>query len=417
VTPHAKRVGILFSGGPAPAANSVISSAALAFLNKEYIVIGFREGFKYLEEANRPEDLVEGKHYWKLTYSDVTNMRNEPAIMLKTSRTNPATHIRSVDDLSKPELRAPLEKVIKLLSHLELDALITIGGDDTLRTANCLYRVKNLFFEGKGPAIIHLPKTIDNDYFGIDWTFGFFSAADFAAREVRAIAADVKSAPGWFILEIMGRKSGWLTYAAGIAGEATRMFSVEDLEKKHLDEQGKLILEVLADDVVNLILDRERHDKHYGVVCVAEGLADKLTDQFKTLDPSLNPLLGEAQIGSQLASMVELRFKKLTGRAIRVRGKQIGYETRCVPPTAFDVLLGCQLGIGAFRAVEEMAYDGHMVSVEDQLKITFVPFERLVDQKTLKTRLRYIPCDSDFYRLARELEFKPWIKVDPSGII
>jgi 6-phosphofructokinase 1 len=403
-----RRIGLLFSGGPAPAANSVISAATLAFLNHGIEVIGFREGFRYLLEMDAPWKLQKDKHYWNLRYKDVTDIRNEPAILLKTSRANPGKLIRSREDLADRERSAPLRRVLNTLGTMGIDALVTIGGDDTLRTANCLYLARREWPDMPPIRFVHLPKTIDNDYFGIDWTFGFFSAADFAAREVRALAADAKSAPGWFILEIMGRKSGWLTYAAGIAGEATRMISVEDLQPHHLGEEGHLKLEVLADELIDLILDRERHDKNYGIVCVAEGLADRLTEHFKRHDPIGNPILGDVAICKQLAGLVEKRFQERTGRKIRIRAKQIGFETRCTPPSAFDVLLGSQLGLGAFRALVERCLDGCMVSVEDQLQIRYVPFAELIEPETLRTRVRFIPPDSDFFKLARALEFVPW---------
>ena len=88
---------------------------------------------------------------------------------------------------------------------------MSIGGDDTLKTANYLYLMQDLV-EGVRPlSVVHLPKTIDNDYYGIDWTFGFTSAAHFAAKEIRNLGADARSTTVWYVLEIMGRKAGWRT--------------------------------------------------------------------------------------------------------------------------------------------------------------------------------------------------------------
>ncbi|MEN0065531.1 MAG: hypothetical protein AAGA48_25530 [Myxococcota bacterium] len=84
-------------------------------------------------------------------------------------------------------------------------------------------------------------------------------------------------------------------------------------------------------------------------------------------------------------------------------GVQLGYEARCAPPHAFDVVLGCQLGQGAYRALVEEGLDAHLVSVEGQMTLQFVPFDQLVDQETLNSHVRFVPPGSDFHRLAHAL--------------
>jgi 6-phosphofructokinase 1 len=103
---------------------------------------------------------------------------------------------------------------------------------------------------------------------------------------------------------------------------------------------------------------------------------------------------------------MERTYAQRTGASIKVRHKQIGYEARCAEPSAFDVLLGTQLGVGAYRALVKEALSGVMVSVEDQLSLKYVPFDELIDPDTMKTRVRFIDRDSDFYRLARSLEYQ-----------
>ena len=160
----------------------------------------------------------------------MSGIRTRKDIILRTSRANPGKQVASFDDLADPEKNAKLLAVYGALEYYKIDALVSIGGDDTLKTANYLYRMQELMPELRRVRIVHLPKTIDNDYYGIDWTFGFTSAAHFAAMEIRNIGADARSTKAWYVLEIMGRKAGWLTYAAGIAGEATQMMSVEDFD-------------------------------------------------------------------------------------------------------------------------------------------------------------------------------------------
>jgi 6-phosphofructokinase 1 len=396
-----KRVGILFSGGPAPAANAVIEAAAQNLLNAGVDVIGFLDGYAHLEAFSPDSPLREGKHYLRLDHDLVSGIRNRKAILIRTSRANPGKAVKSPRDLADPAKNARLLTVYQALTHLEIDGLVSIGGDDTLKTANFIYQIQQTVPGLRPIRVVHLPKTIDNDYFGIDWTFGFTSAANCAAMEIRNISADAKTTSAWWVLEIMGRKAGWLTYAAGIAGEAHRMISVEDV--------GDIFdIPVVAGEIVDLIAARAADGRDYGVVCVAEGLADRLADEFrpKEVDAHGNLMLGAAQVGRVLAEEIEKTHVARTGRKIKVRSKQIGYETRCTEPVAFDILLGAQLGVGAFRAMTELDISGQMVSVEKQLELIYVPFGDLIDPETLKTRVRFIRRESDFYKLARALEYQ-----------
>ncbi|MRR13275.1 6-phosphofructokinase, partial [bacterium] len=282
-----RRVGMLFSGGPAPAANAVISAAAISFLNAGIDVCGFLDGYEDLEQFSADHPIEEGRDYLCLTRDMVSGIRTRKDIILRTSRANPGKAIRNLDDLGDPERNAKLRAVYAGFERLEIDALVSIGGDDTLKTANYLYEMQELMPELRRIRIVHLPKTIDNDYYGIDWTFGFTSAAHYAAMTIRNIGADARSTKAWYVLELMGRKAGWLTYAAGIAGEATRMMSVEDFE-------GRFDAESVAEEMVDLMLARADDGREYGVICMAEGLADLLPDDQRpeAVDEHGNSMLG-----------------------------------------------------------------------------------------------------------------------------
>ncbi len=403
-----KRVGMLFSGGPAPAANAVISAAALSFINAGIEVVGFYDGYEDLERYSPETPLRADEHFLCLKRDHVSGIRNRKDIILRTSRANPGKPVQTLKDLVDPEKNAKLRAVYGAFEAHEIDALVSLGGDDTLKTANYLYRMQDLMPELRRVRVVHLPKTIDNDYFGIDWTFGFFSAAHYAAAEIRNLRADARSTKAWYVLEIMGRKAGWLTYAAGIAGEATRMISVEDID-------GELDIDALATELAHLMDSRIKDGREFGVICVAEGLADLLPESARPseTDEHGNIVLGAAEIGSMLAAAMTEKYVELTGEKMKVRHKQVGYEARCSEPSAFDVLMGTQLGTGAYRALVEEGLTGHMVSVEKQLQLTYVPFDDLIDPETLKTRVRFIERDSDFYKLARALEYQK--VVHPEG--
>ena len=397
-----KHIGILFSGGPAPAANAVISAAVMNLVNGGVEVYGFIQGFEFIQEYSENETLTPQEHYKILTLADVSGVRNLKSILIKTSRANPGKGISSIHDLTNPEKNQRLKNVYKWMDHFEIDGLITIGGDDTLKTANYLYLMQYHLPDIRPMHIVHIPKTIDNDYLGIDWTFGYTSAANFAATEIRNLGADAASTNSWFILEIMGRKTGWLTYASGIAGEAVRMISVENIK-------GEFDPDRLVDNLTALMEARAREGKKYGVICVSEGLAELLPEKLRPtrVDRHGNVVLGDAEVGKIIANELENRYKERHPKEpLKVRAKQIGYETRCAEPAAFDVMLGSQLGVGACRAICQKGLSGVMVSVEDQMQIKYVPFHELIDPKTLFAKIRYIHRNSDFYQLARSLEYQ-----------
>ncbi len=408
---HIKRVGLVFSGGPAPAANAVISSAAISFLEDDRQVIGFFHGYSNLEEYHPvTRRLLPDEHYRIFELKDLSGLRNTRGIVIGTARSNPGRGIDKAADLDDPNKTKKLRNVYNAMVDLEIDALISIGGDDTLKTANFLYEFqKHLPKEARRVQVIHLPKTIDNDYRGIDFTFGFFTAVDVMAKELQNLRADAIATSSYFIVETMGRKAGWLSYGVAIAGEANLVLAVEDItgpltvegKGKHLD------LNALVDRIVDLIMAREKRGKYYGTVVLAEGLAEMLPEtQIANLplDEHGHLPLGRFDLGKLVAQLVSKRHEERTGRKKKLTGLQLGYESRCAPPHAFDVMLGSQLGIGAYRALVEENLDGHMVSVVGQLELSYVPFKDLINPQNLKTEVRFIKPGSDYHKLARFLE-------------
>ncbi|MCO4743901.1 MAG: 6-phosphofructokinase [Proteobacteria bacterium] len=403
------RVGIVFSGGPAPAANAVISAAAISFLEAGHDVVGFFHGYSNLVDYHPvTHRLLPDKHYRILTDADLRGTRNSRGILLGTARTNPGKGIRGPEDLADDTRTAGLRSVYTALVDLEIDALISIGGDDTLKTANLLHLwQKTLPASAPRVSVVHLPKTIDNDYAGIDFTFGFFTAVDFMAKEVENLRADAIATSAYFIVETMGRKAGWLSYGVAIAGEADLVIAVEDLDDGLKREDGWVDVDRLVSRIVSLIEKRESQDKHYGTVVIAEGIAEHLPPEqlgSVTRDDHGHISLGKVDLARMLTERVKAEYERKTGQKKGIKPVQLGYESRCAPPHAFDVMLGSQLGIGAYRALMEEKLDGHMVSVTGQLDLVYVPFSNLVDPKTLVTEVRFIQPGSDFHRLARFLE-------------
>src|SRR5512141_1195727 len=251
---HIRRVAIVFSGGPAPAANAVISSAAISFLEDGREVIGFFHGYSNLQDYHPvTHRLLPDEHYRIFNLKDLSGLRNTRGIVIGTARTNPGKGIEKPADLDDPQTTTRLRNVYNAMVDLEIDALISIGGDDTLKTANFMYEFQKHLPKGaRRLQVIHLPKTIDNDYRGIDFTFGFFTAVDVMAKELQNLRADAIATSSYFIVETMGRKAGWLSYGVAIAGEANLVLAVEDITGP-LTVEGKgkhLSLDALVDRLV-----------------------------------------------------------------------------------------------------------------------------------------------------------------------
>ncbi|MEY4565162.1 MAG: Pyrophosphate--fructose 6-phosphate 1-phosphotransferase [Planctomycetota bacterium] len=416
-----KRVAMLFAGGPAPAANAVISTAAFSFLNAGIEVVGIKHGYSKLIDYTPAKPLVEGEDYFKFQHSMLHHSRTSQGIVIGTARTNPGKSVSAPEHLTDPEKSAPIRRVYEGLCSIGADALISIGGDDTLKTANKIKMYQDTLPAGsKKLPVVHLPKTIDNDYMGIDFTFGYFTAAETLASEIRNLNYDAEAGRAYYIAETMGRSAGWLSYGAAIAGEACMVLSVEDINGALRSEEvvtdpatGKTVsrpimnLEKVLERIVKVMQKRDSEGRHYGVIVLAEGLAEYLPVKYLqevSRDDHGHISIANVNLGRMVSKLLAEAYKAKTGNTRKVTGLQLGYESRCAKPQAFDVMLGSQIGVGAYLALVEKKLNGVMVSVGGQLNLHYVPFETLVDPKTLVTKVRYIETDSDFYRLARFLE-------------
>ncbi|MCA9160435.1 MAG: hypothetical protein KDA72_19025, partial [Planctomycetales bacterium] len=163
----------------------------------------------------------------------------------------------------------------------------------------------------------------------------------------------------------------------------------------------------IVNRVVKVMLAREKQNQPYGVIVMAEGLAEYLPYKYLEgipRDDHGHIAIASINMSKMLADIIAKAYKDKTGKSRKINGLQLGYESRCAIPHAFDVMLGSQIGVGAYRALIEHKLNGVMISVGGQFDLTFVPFEELVDPQTLVTKVRYIEIDSDFHRLARFVE-------------
>ncbi len=399
------KAAILHSGGPAPGGNRVLAGGAKQFLDIGVPVIGFLNGYEFIQEV-APEDIGVNRHYIEITRSVISQAIDMNSFILRTSRANPGKDIKNIYDLNDPQKTKRLDHILDMFEQLEVGVLISIGGDDTLKTANYLCEISRRrlienheqLFQG---AVIHVPKTIDNDYYGIPWTFGYFTAAEGAGRVVRGLYDDAKATNCYHVVELMGRKAGWYTAAASIYARGTKAIIPEDYEGNK-----PFNIEEAASDLLNIVIRREADDKGYGLFCIAEGLADKLSEEEKEKmdkDRHGNLKMSEAKIGEKLVKELERLYSEKTGRGKSFKSQIAGYETRQNPASLYDALLTSQLGVGAYRLCEQGRF-GEMVTVRDNLEIDGIPFGKLIDPETLRVRNRNIDKRGDFYNLLRSLE-------------
>lgn len=435
-----RRVAVLFSGGPAPAANAVIASAAMCFSKYGIEVLGIRHGYSHLMDFKPGQTLEEGKAYVRLGHRDMEGVRTSAGILIGTARANPGKKLKRPDDLHNPEATAPLRAVYEALRSLEADALISIGGDDTL-TTSAKFRIwqDTLPPDEKRIRVVHLPKTIDNDYKGIDFTFGYFTAVEMLATQLRNLLADAKSTGAYYGVQVMGRAAGWLAYGAAIAGESSLVIGLEDIPpewwltedtidpktgQKVVDHQGQPLprkvfdVRALVARIADTLVARDQEGKPYGVFVIAEGLAEFLplseiqhglsADEYRALVPDEFGHFPVSQLkySGRLCRLINEEYQRRTGRKKKMSGLQFGYEVRCHRPTAFDVILGSQLGVGAYRALAEEGTDAVMISVGGQLGLLYEPFAKLINMEKLRAYPRPIDPKEDFHQLARYLEVR-----------
>ncbi len=340
-----KRVAILFAGGPAPAANAVISTAAVSFLRNNIEVVGILYGYENLQRFGDDYSLQRGRDYIDLDKRTLQRTRNAQGILIGTSRSNPGMYIAEPAHFQDADRTELLRRVHDALCSLDVDALVSIGGDDTLKNANKFSLLQQHLPSTSRPiSVVHVPKTIDNDYMGIDFTFGYFTAVDTLGQEIRNLVHDAAASRSYFITETMGRSAGWLAYGAAMAGEASMVISVEDI-RGHLesaeaiaDEHGNVLesrtmnVDAVVDQIVEAILARQVEEKQYGVIVMAEGLAELLPSRYLEgigRDEHGHISIADVNLSRLFAKLVAARFMKRTGTKKKITGIQLGYESRC----------------------------------------------------------------------------------------
>jgi len=371
-----KKLAILVGGGPAPGINSVIGATTIRAAVEGVDVIGIKDGFQWIMQGDI-------SHVRELTIHNVSRIHFRGGSYIGISRANPTKDPKH------------LENTVISLLRLNVDKLITIGGDDTAYSALKV----NEMASGR-IKVVHVPKTIDNDLdlpHGIP-TFGFHTARHIGVELVKNLMVDAQTTSRWYFVVSMGRKAGHLALGIGKATGATLTLIPEEFSNK------KIKLSHMVDILVGAIIKRLSYGKPDGVAIIAEGLVEHLdTSDLDTLieverDAHDNIRIAEINFGEILKAKVQEKLKEF-GIKSTIVAKNIGYELRCADPIPFDMEYTRDLG---FSAAQFILSDGSgaMVSIQNGM---FVPmyFKDIIDPATMKTRVRMVDPTSESFYIAR----------------
>jgi ATP-dependent phosphofructokinase / diphosphate-dependent phosphofructokinase len=318
------RVGILTGGGDCPGLNAVIRAAVRkGIFHYQDEFVGFLEGWRGVVENNTKP----------LNLETVSGILQLGGTILRTSRTNPR------------KMEGGLDKCLASIKANRLDALITIGGDDTQGVANALIE--------KGVSAVGVPKTIDNDLSGTDVCFGFDTAVSIATEAIDRLHSTAEAHNRVIVCEVMGRDAGWIAITSGIAGGADVIFVPE----KPID----------IDHAVKILKDRHQRGKLFSIVVAAEG-AKLPGSEAQAIQGSKVDAFGHARlsgIGQALAQILEEK----TG--YETRSVNLGHTQRGGTPTAYDRMLATRYGSAAIDLVHQGQF-GRLVVLRGT-EITHIP--------------------------------------------
>ena len=371
-----KKLAILVSGGPAPGINSVIGAATLRAIDAGIEVVGLRDGFYWIMRGDI-------SHVEPLTIDKVSRIHFRGGSYIGIARANPTKEVEH------------LENTVTSLLRLNVDKLITIGGDDTAFSA---MRVEE---RAAGRIrVVHVPKTIDNDLalpHGIP-TFGYNTAKHVGVELVENLMVDAQTTSRWYFVVTMGRSAGHLALGIGKTAGATLSLIPEEFSEEVIS------LRHIVDILVGAIIKRLATGRRDGVAVLAEGLLTRLDPKDLDILDSVerdshgNIRLAEVSFGEIVKFHVQERLKefKLTTTIV---AKNIGYELRCADPIPFDMEYTRDLG---FCAAQYLIDGGNAAMVSMQIG-HFVPllFRDTLDPETQRAQVRRVDIASEYYKIAR----------------
>jgi len=365
-----KTVAILVGGGPSPGINAVIAAATIEACNRGLRVLGCHDGYKWLMRGDR-------SRIQELVIEGLSRIHFEGGSILRTSRANPG---RSEDSL---------RRVVETLRELDVSYLLTIGGDDTAFATAQVARAL-----GGRLAVVHVPKTIDNDLpLPPDVpTFGFNTAVDLGKDLVKNLMKDAATTDKWFFVTVMGRHTGHLALGIGGAAGATLTVIGEEFP------EARVPLERLVDILEGAIIKRRAAGREHGVALLAEGLLEKLDPETLgsvAYDSYGNVRLEELELSRLLKQRVSASLGS-RGLEVSIVAKDLGYELRCAPPGGFDIQYCRSLGYWATRFLLDGGTEA-MATIQGG-RFVPIPFREMVDPGTGRIRVRRVDMASEAYQ-------------------
>ncbi len=356
-----QKIGVLTGGGDCPGLNAVIRAIVKKSTKSNWEIIGIKNGWR---------GLINGEIELLTDYS-VSGILPKGGTIIGTSRTNPFKNEKDV------------EKVIENIKKFSINGLIAIGGDDTLTVAYKLHKM--------GIPVVGVPKTIDNDLSGTDYTFGFDTAVSIVTEAIDRLHTTAESHHRVIVVEVMGRHTGWIATMAGLAGGADEILIPE--------------VPFNIEEVCKTIRNRYSRGKKFSIIAVAEGAYPKseelsegnLSEKDSNANINNNVLITKTDekdafghvrlggIGNYLAKEIEKRME------VETRVTALGHVQRGGSPTSHDRVLATRFGVASVDLIKNQNF-GKMVALQGN-KIVSVDLEEAISKS--KT------VDMELYEIAK----------------
>lgn len=351
------KIAINTGGGDAPGLNAAIRAATLAALRRGWEVYGIKNGYGsiYTDEP-----------FVELTEESVRGITLMGGTILGTANKGNPFEMPYQKKDGTWDTKDVSDHLMQTFDEHDIDALVAIGGDGSMRIANKLVK--------KGLNIVGVPKTIDNDIWGCDVTLGFDTARSIATEAIDRITTTAESHQRLMVVEVMGRYAGWIALLSGLASTADVILMPE--------------IPFTYESIIDKIKERRSKGKEYTMIVVAEGATPKggdLVTKGKTMGQ-------EVQLGG-IAQQVASELTERTGQ--ESRSVVLGHLQRGGSPTTYDRLISLRFGAAAIRCVQEKDFNKLVVLQEN--KLTSVPISSVAD------KMKSVPLDSDTVQTARDV--------------
>jgi 6-phosphofructokinase 1 len=379
-----KVIGLLTGGGDVPGLNPCMKAVVMSALENDYRVIGIRRGWAGLLHYDLDEPSTHEYYVKELTANDVRRIDRTGGTFLHTSRTNPqrvkpndipeflknSKYGKSIDDKGTMDYT---DYVMKVLAHLGIDILVSIGGDDTLSYSVRLHK--------EGFPVVAIPKTMDNDVFGTDYCIGFSTAITRSVDFITNMRTSVGSHERIGVVELFGRNAGETSLIAGYLAYVDRV----------LIPEVPFNMEKLADFIME---DKRNNPSNYAILTISEGA---IMEAGSIIETGEEDAYGHKKLGG-IGEIVSQEIKRITGQGIMYQ--QIGYLMRSGAPDSLDRMVAMSFGHLAIQLIQRNDF-GKLTALHGG-KYTTVPVEmvlsgkKVVDVKSYYDISTYKPFIKDF---------------------